>query len=71
MGFCRIYFHTSVYPVSLCIVDHFDGSIIFLLSLLQKYNWITFIKHKVDPQSYKADTSILPCIISTIYDENL
>lgn len=62
-----MYFHTSVHLVSLWIVDNFDGSIIFLLSLLQKYNWITFSKHVVDPQSYK----VLSCIISTICDKNL
>lgn len=66
-----MHFHLSSYSVSLCIVDHFNGNIIFPLHLLQKCNWITFTKQVVDPESYKGDTSAMSWIISTIYRENL
>lgn len=66
-----MHFHTSSYSISLCIVDHFNGNIIFLFPLRQKHNWITFTKHVEDFQSYKADTSTLSYITSTIYKENL
>lgn len=66
-----MHFHISSYSVSLCIVDHFNGNIIFPLHLLQKCNWITFTKQVVDPESYKGDTSAMSWIISTIYRENL
>ena len=66
-----MHFHTSSYPTSLCIVDHFNGNIIFLFPLLQKCSWITFTKRVEDLQSYKADTSTLSCITSTISKENL
>lgn len=66
-----MHFYTSSYPVTLCIVDYFNGNIVILVPLLQKSNWITFTKHVEDLQSYKADTSTLSCITSTIYKENL
>lgn len=64
-------FHTSSYPIPTCVVHHFKVSVIFLPSLLPKYNWNTFTKYVVDLWSHKTDISILPYHTNSAYEESL